>query len=426
MKFEPIARNRSAEIFLLGAETENTLVVTLELDSLVNGTALQSSVDEALRRHPLFASSFAIKNDCIWYAKNDLPVIVRDRTDHPVIGGEETNYHLFDVHFHENVIYMDIHHALTDGVGINRFLETMFYYYFCDVDGTDYPSDGIGINDGGEYPNEWADPFGSFYDASDEPESKQNHPSDISDRQGFVLPENQKEEKEYTKFCIQLNAAEYMKFVKSHQASPAVASTLLMMRSIRELYPNEDKLIRAKLPVDLRARLGFPETMRNCVVMKPLIYDPRIMDGMDFKEQAALLRSALRAETTENALKREANGYIGFMGAIEAQETIEKKRKFLSSGRRPDDTAFLLSYMPAFKTNGNHIKSMTTAEKEPYPKFNIFAMDDVFFFDLLQSFPERRYIEAFTKQLAKFGFSAEISEKKYKIPRSDVTEMLKE
>ncbi|MBR1635804.1 MAG: hypothetical protein IJ682_12195 [Lachnospiraceae bacterium] len=422
MKFEPIARNRSAEIFLLGAGGENTLTLTIELDHTINGAALQRAVDEALRRHPLFASAFAVKDECIWYAKNDLPVIVSDLTDDPVIGGKETNYHLFEVHFHENVIYMGIHHALSDGVGINRFLETMFYYYFCDVDKTAYPSDGIGINDGREYPGEWEDPFGSFYEVDDKPESEQNHPSD---REGLVLPENQKEEKEYTKFRIRLNAAEFMQFVKSHQTSPAVASTLLMMRALRGLYPNEDKLIRAKLPVDLRARLGIPETLRNCVVMKPLNYDPRVMDGMDFTEQAKLLRSALKAETTEDALKREANGYIGFMGAIEAQETIERKRLFLAAGRRPDDTAFLLSYMPACKTSGNHIRSMTTAEKEPYPKFNIFAMDDVFLFDLLQSFSERRYIEAFTGQLAEFGFSAAISEERYRIPQADVTEMIK-
>ena len=68
---------------------------------------------------------------------------------------------------------------------------------------------------------------------------------------------------------------------------------------------------------------------------------------------------------------------------------------------------------------------MTTAEKEPYPKFNIFAMDDVFLFDLLQSFSERRYIEAFTGQLAEFGFSAAISEERYRIPQADVTEMIK-
>ena len=424
MRFEPIARNRSAEIFLLGAGGENTLALAFELDKTVDGAALQRAVDEAVKRHPLFASAFAIKEENIWYAKNDLPVIVSDRTDYPVIGGEETNYHLYEVHYHENVIDLGLHHALTDGVGINRFLETMFYYYFCEVDATDYPSGGIGINDGGEYPGEWADPFGSFYEVSDEPEKEADQQKDIPDREGLVLPENQNEEKEYTKFRIRLNAAEFIRFVKSHQASPAVASTLLMMRAIRGLFPNEDKLIRAKLPVDLRTRLGFPETLRNCVVMKPIVYDPRVMDEMDFTEQAKILRSALKAETTEDALKREANGYISFMGAIEAQETIERKRLFLAAGRRPDDTAFLLSYMTGCKTNGNHIRSITTAEKEPYPKFNIFAMDDVFFFDLLQSFSDRRYIEAFVKQLAEFGFSAAISEESYRIPRSDMTEML--
>ena len=81
--------------------------------------------------------------------------------------------------------------------------------------------------------------------------------------------------------------------------------------------------------------------------------------------------------------------------------------------------------MTACKTHGNHILSMTTAEKEPYPKFNIFAMDNVFLFDLLQSFSDRCYIEAFVKQFAEFGFSVAISEEKYQIPHTDVTEMLK-
>mgnify|MGYP007069910033 CR=1 FL=1 len=419
MNFEPIVRNRSADMFFLGAESNLCIGIFYTMKEKVDGEALAFATEQAIKRLPLFGASICMRNNGFYYANNPLPMVIQEREDAPVAGSPEMNGHLFCVYYHANHICFTLHHSLTDGVGIVRFSETLFYYYYSRLDKTEYPSDGIRVNDEKEHPEVWADPFAKPYPLTQELVPKT--PSDLKITQGLVLP-RLSEEPGMVKYRFSLPAKAFMDFVKGMETSPAVASSLLMMRSVRSLFMDDTDPIVAKLPVDLRNRLGFSETLRNCVVMKPLLYDPQVLDGLSFKEQATILRSTLRARTTEEELKQTANGYIAFMELIEAQGTIEQKKVFFAKGREPDKTTFLLSYINGYRMNGygERLLDVSTVEKEPYPKLNIFATGESFFFDFLQPFAGRRYIDALTDELKRHGFAPEIREEEIQLPEADL------
>lgn len=419
MIFEPIARNRSAEIMILGPSGENVLVLSFVTDKAVDRKSLVYALDKALARHPLMGAAFVVKDGDMYYAKNDLPVLVTDSKNYPLVGTKETNQHLLYIRYHENNIEFVFHHALTDLVGADIFIKTLFYYYYCKCDNTDYPSDGICIDDGKDHPEGWEDPFGNIYDVNS---AEGRNTNEGSSAPGFAMPENNRAEKRYTKYSISLSADSFMKFVKNQHTSPSIAVSLLMMRGIRSLYHEDDKVIKARMPVDIRNRLGFYGTLRNCVVMQPIAYNPVMMDSLIFTEQAQILKTSFAKMIDNDNLKRTANGYMQFMKAIEDMETIEQKKELLSKGRRPDDTAFLVSYARLMQCNGleNRITSFSFNEKEPYTKINVTALGDNFYFEMLQSFEEDSYIKAFGKQLEEFGFNVNIAKEYYELPIADV------
>ncbi len=419
MIFQPYARNRSAEIFLLGAESDVCMTYEMILDDRVDGDALQYALDQALRRLPLMGAAIVLRDGALWYGKNDLPLKILERKVQPVIGGNETNGHLIAVCWHDQTISFTVHHAITDGVGSIRFLETLLYYYYCRLDGKSYPSDGIYVNDAQNHPALWADPFEKPFPI-EEGEGKADDGGRITD--GLELPEN-RDKSCHIRYCIETDAEEFMRFVKNMNTTPSAASALMMMHGIRKLMPDDPRPVIAKLPVDMRDRLGFQETMRNCVVMKPLRYLPEEMDSLSFAQQAEGLRETLRKETTEEEIRKTANGYMGFMHAIGAQGTIKKKRTLLREGRRPDQTTFLLSYIRGYRMNGyaEHLKGIRTSLLEPFPKLNITALEKTFVFELLQSFPERRYMEAFADQMRAHGFAVEITEERFELAKADLS-----
>ena len=420
MHYETISENRSGNIFLLGKSSELCIAMEVTLTEPVDGEALEEAVQRTAASFPLIASAMVPMEGRFYYAKNDRPIVVEERQDYPLIGGEASKGHLLAVRYWDHTIGVAFQHALTDGVGIMRFLETMLYFYFCTVDGREYPPEGIRTDDGSLHERDWDDPFIRPYEVE-----RDVPPMAVVPENGLTLPEAHTS---LTKFCLCLDASAVMRFVKEQQTSPAIAFTLLMMRGLRRLFSQEARPITAKLPVDLRARVGLDEAMRNCVTMTPLTYVYDEMDGRTFAEQAAILRTALKVQTTEAALKQAANGYIGFMNALSAKSTIKQRRALLSGELGQDATAFLLNYVSGFRMSGyeERIKGFTTYEAEPCAKFNIYATKNHFFCDLLQPFETARYMEAFVGELAEHGLTGEITSSPYTLPRAELAAIIGE
>lgn len=418
MNSDLVSRNRSAELFLLTKNSEKCGIFELELDKSVDVDVLRSAVDEAVKRLPLIASEMVRSGEEFYYTKNNRPVVIVREDGLPVLGTEQTNHHAVCLIVREKTIIIPFHHSLTDGVGMERFIGTLMYYYHTALTGSQIDPESVRINDCMDHPDVWEDPFDHFYEVSDgSGNSGPMHP--VTD--GLVLPENEGEP-EYRRFFMEIDTDDFMRFSKSEGTSPMIASTLLMMHAIRKEIPDSDKPIAIRFPVDIRHHLGTEETLRNAVLMKPMRYTPATMDSLSFREQARILRGQLDDGTAEQEIKGSVNGFIALMNQMDEQGTMEKKRAFLRNARKPDTTAFLLSYVrcmwPEEVQRG--ICEFGAVDLEPYLKINIWAMKKSFFVDIIQPFTTSRYVEAFAGQLKSRGITVSWKEKELKLPDYDL------
>ena len=109
----------------------------------INGEMLQEAVNRTLKRMPYLSDTFQIKDAAMYYAANTLPFEVGHTAALRRVGGAETNYHMLDVTWDSNVTWFSMFHGFCDGQGINAFIESVLYYYYCLKDGVEYEPEGI-------------------------------------------------------------------------------------------------------------------------------------------------------------------------------------------------------------------------------------------------------------------------------------------
>ena len=106
-------------------------MVEVELKMRIRGDMLQEAVDQTLQRMPYFADALTEKDGDFFYAVNPLPMEVAETKQLRRVGGPETNWHCVDVIWWENVASFSMFHGFCDGLGLNLFIESVIYHYFC-------------------------------------------------------------------------------------------------------------------------------------------------------------------------------------------------------------------------------------------------------------------------------------------------------
>ena len=120
-----------------------TYVVEITHRDEINGELLQQAVNRTLTRMPYLADSFTVEKAAVWYAKNPLPMEVGHTASLRRVGGPETNYHMLDVTWDGNITWFSMFHGFCDGQGVNAFIESVLYHYYCRKDGVEYEANGV-------------------------------------------------------------------------------------------------------------------------------------------------------------------------------------------------------------------------------------------------------------------------------------------
>ena len=259
----------------------------------INGDLLQQAVNRTLTRMPYLSDTFAVEKAAVWYAKNPLPMEVGHTATLRRVGGPETNYHMLDVTFDENITWFSMFHGFCDGQGINAFIESVLYHYYCMKDGVEYEPNGIRTDREAMSDAETFEPLSKPYDVSPDfrmPERREQPkpyhlPDIVANRGGEV--------REYG-FTIPSDA--FMGFVKANGTSPVVALSMLMGEAIQRKHPDADAPIVSNIPISIRRMLGCEETFKNCSsrAMLPLSGTP--MDALPFAARASALRGVLKQQ----------------------------------------------------------------------------------------------------------------------------------
>lgn len=122
-------KNYAGISFLYRKNGAVSTVMEIVMKEPVNGPMLQAAVNFTVSRHPYFKSSLQERGGDYYIAENEIPFQVEQTQELHRLGSKELNYHLIDVTYYGNQIFVAFHHALCDGLGARRFVETLVCYY---------------------------------------------------------------------------------------------------------------------------------------------------------------------------------------------------------------------------------------------------------------------------------------------------------
>ena len=125
--------DNAAKIFPTNSNKYDTKVFrfSCRLKEMIQPTILQQALDKTMHAFPLYSS--IIRKGLFWYyfESSTIKPVVKEENHSPCgkIYDENIKGLLFEVTYYKKRINLEIHHALTDGVGALQFLRTLVLNY---------------------------------------------------------------------------------------------------------------------------------------------------------------------------------------------------------------------------------------------------------------------------------------------------------
>lgn len=407
-KFAAKEWNASGAFHFYGSKKPQSYICEMVLTEEVDGTVLQKAVDKTLQRMPYYRYAFVRKKGLYYYADNELPFVVAESEKARTIGGATTNYHALDVTYFGNKISAAMFHALCDGFGLNRFIETMLYYYFCLKDGKEYDAEGIYTLETPYDPEEEKDAF--------EQKSKVSlkELKALADKEKrFHLPELADDSApKVFRFPIKIKTDALLSWCKSYSTSPAAAVSAIMSQVVADENTIDEGVVMAVVPVSLRSFLHAEKTFKNCSSALFLPVRPDECSSMSAGELATQLRLKMKAQLNEHFGQVMAAAVNTVIHLGKKMPTFALKNKVLAlKENNPQDT-FTVDYIGTLKTSGysDRIAEVNFLNPSPFNGSLMVMMYDCagsFHFNINQTFEDAKYVKGFMKKLDELGISYE-------------------
>lgn len=400
-------RIRSGQSYLYKTYGMESEVIEIRLKKKVSGGMLHQALTNTCKRYPYFNTKLIEKDGDFYIVQNEQAMIPRRTKELARLGSISCGYHLLDVTYYDDTIYVSFHHALCDGRGVMPFIETLIHYYCEQRYKSNTVAEGVRLSDSPLLPGETADPFMQSYDFDENKEF-------ISlSRDAFSIPENKPAETPTDYRCeIKVNAIDFMRMCKESNATPVILTSLLMSRAIAEMYPEYDKPINANIATDMREALDCPNTYKNCVKSMILPYSREFAEK-SLKEQATEHREVLKAQRDRDYCRKEANAMLGLFDKLDSLSGFEEKQKIMAYFDSFLLNTYVISYLGQFKLgeNAKYIEEMYLYNSGSAGLgITMIACADHFCIGFKQSFASNRYVRAFSAQLDQFGIGHTVSE----------------
>lgn len=402
----------SGQSFLYGKQGAHSMVIDIRLTESIDQPILQQALNQALKRYPYLTSKMVLKNSSYFLAYNELPMVVTQTDELRRLGGPETNSHLVDVTFDQQRLFISYHHALADGRGIMPFVNTLLYDYFS-IKNQDFPEiPGINLDDDPMKPDEIGKPFEYLSpvnaNSADIPEI---------DHHGHQLIETKYHlnDRSYRHELV-IDQASFMKYAKAHDATPAIAVSIMVSQAIQQIYPDISDPIVTNMASDLRSGIMNEHTFRNCVGSVALPINTEVLTDDQFTEAATHFRSLIRAHKAQESLRVEANKMACLFKHLDNLSTFTEKQKMMAFIDHVLLNTFVLSYSGQTKLGKyeSYIDEMHTYMSGTNGlSIEMLATNGKIFVDMSQSFNSDVYAVTLAKILRRNGIKYQLGEPTY-------------
>ena len=390
-----------------GTNTDYTARITVRMADQINAAMLQKALLMTQQRYPYFSVQLARDENRIYYKENSLPIALLHTDSRVTLNCAEVNRHVWAVCYEEDRIHLDFFHGITDGTGMYHVLATLLYYYCRECYGVTEHT-GIRIAEDPITNEELADPQDALaFDERPDIRTADWAPAFTLETDGGLTPS------EPTIWDIEIPEDAFIKFTSANDASPGTMVSLLLARTIDELYPRRNKDIISAYVINARPMLNASETYHNCLGMAMFDYSDRLK-SMPFTAQCTIYRGKtfIQSDADRIIASMTSNAHAIRRIAENAAAPDQKEQAFARMFNGGEGLiSFLVSYTGKWKHEelGRYMLEFWAHPPNTFSLMaEIGAAGGRIFISLQQRFKEDTVREGFLKQLDRYGIPYEV------------------
>lgn len=394
------------EFYVYGGLNEAWAYVNTELvlKEPADPVLLQEAAREALDRMPYFKVCVVVAENPERYVlkTNSAPFCIMHADNFLPFDSPEANGYLITVCYDACVVRMRFSHALSDGVGVNRFFRLMMCLYFAKRYGT--CEEEAAYLSGRLSEKEYDNPFAYIKMPGTVIAPKYNR--------AFTFDKNEVSDTRVLLVQITVPAQRFLVFAKENESSVATVGAWILMNAVSSVQEDTDMPIRVAMPFNMRNILECPQNMRNCNIELQLTMHDK-MKHRDPAFQLSCLRGQMYAQTYEsNCIPLMEHSHMQWLYACRKESIRERKRFYEESGGL--DSVPIVVYVGSFAldrydTYYDHISQYVKVAGQAGIMLSIMCVHDTFHMNLTTNLKNAdAYIKGMTDFMSGQGIPSRV------------------
>ena len=371
--------------------------ISFRLKDKINVTSLTYAINMVQKRYPYFCVELKKDDDGFYFTKNDRDIILTNKNKDILLNSEESNYHLISFQYSDdNYIFINMSHALADGVACYSLIRTLLYYYITNAYNIELSKENIRLVEDEISQEEFIDPLANTKKLIKLPQIKLNPAINI-------IKENHLENQDNFIYHLEMDEKELMDYIKSIKATPNTLISLLLSKAIKKENMDSKNVVRMSICVDLRKLLDAPLAHQSLVSGIIFDYDESFAN-LNIEDEI----KKIRQEVSESIKEPKSLFYISssyyYLMMLSKEKDINKARQIATANKESTGgfVSGVISYVGKanFGESEKYITDFRTTTDNPSALLvEIAAVNGKFYLDFIQNFKDERYFNAFKKEL---------------------------
>ncbi len=301
---------------------------------------------------------------------------------------------------------MYVDHVPYDGTGFKAVLETFFYYYYCELDGKDYPvPEGVFTEKDGVVPGQDVDAY-----LMSDPVDPRTVMGAFGRSKSFEIKEALREEAFSTRedcrgYCISVQSDELMAYARSIKGSPMSLLAVFLARAMQKVHPENTLPIDIAAPVSVRKVMGNEKSLAHQVVHAPYSFKNEDLSKSD-EELNQAYRGFIKGFSSEQNIRMLCGVYRGICEGYAKAFSAGALDNIVLEQRANAKIGGMISYLGTLKTGeyGKRIRlTAFHAMQEKGMMAQSIEVGDHFYIEWYQGFHGEMYAKAMRDLMREAG-----------------------
>lgn len=378
-----------------------------DLAEAVDVDVLKKAWDKTLVAYPYMSYAVVPRNSKLLLTENPLPFVFKESAEVIEPFERQGNFHMVTFCYLGQTLWIYVDHVPTDGTGVNSVLETLFYHYYCLLDGKEYDvPEGVFTEKDGPVEGQDEDAYLKA-DAVDPRKLMEN----FSFENAFSLPEADKEgafakREDCRGYCLSVPSDQFMPSAKAVGGSPMSVLAVAFAGAIQKVNPDNTLPIKLMSPVSIRKVMGNNNSLLHQVVHANYNFEASDLTSEGNDKLNREYREFLKGFSTQQNIGMLSGVYRGICEGYTKAFQYNALDKVTSEQRNKAGGGVAVSYVGTLRTGeyGGRIR-MTAfhAMQEKGIMIQTTEVGDTFYIDWYQGFPDATYVLAMRDELEAMG-----------------------